>query len=207
MDKIKVALILGTRPEAIKLIPVYRALAENSKFDPVLISTGQHKEMLVEVFNLFGVKPDIELNVMDKNQTLSDLSSKLFARLGNIFSSSKYSLASVQGDTTTALIAAIVAHYHKIPVAHVEAGLRTYNKWAPFPEESNRRMIGTIADFHFTPTETASNALFKEGISQGVMKVGNTVIDSLFLIQKKVNSNIHTYNSPFAYFFCSLRNF
>lgn len=199
--KNKIALIVGTRPEAIKLLPVYFALKNSVILEPVLISTGQHKEMLADVFSLFSVEPDIELNVMKGNQTLSELAAILFVELGKIFSDSMYQCVLVQGDTTSALVGAISAHYHKFQVGHVEAGLRTYNKWSPFPEESNRRLIGAVADFHFTPTKIATEALAKENITSGVYQVGNTVVDSLLAVMKKIEGDSDKYAAKFSSLF------
>lgn len=199
MNKNKIAIILGTRPEAIKLIPVYKTLQNSSALTPILISTGQHKEMLQNLFQLFEVFPDIELNVMQPDQNLTDLASRLFSNIGKVLSDSTYKAVLVQGDTTTALIGGIVAHYQKIPVGHVEAGLRTYDKWSPYPEECNRRMLGIVADYHFTPTATATAALAKEMIHENVFEVGNTVIDSLLLINKKVQRNLTYYQKRYDF--------
>jgi len=198
MSRVKVAIVLGTRPEAIKLLPLFAAMEQSSKLEPVLISTGQHKEMLNNIFELFGVRPDIELDVMRPDQTLSELTSRLFSTLGSTLSASAYRSIVVQGDTTTALVGAIVGHYNRIPVGHVEAGLRTYNKWAPYPEECNRKMIAAVTDFHFTPTQTASEALAKEGISHGVYQVGNTVVDSLLKVHDLVRDNLPYYTEKYA---------
>lgn len=197
----KVALIIGTRPEAIKLLPVYFALKNSTLLEPVLISTGQHKEMLASVFSMFSVTPDIELKVMTGNQTLSELTATLFVELGKVFSDTDYKCVLVQGDTTTALVGALSAHYHKIQVGHVEAGLRTGNKWSPFPEESNRKLIGSIADFHFSPTKVATDALLKENITTGVYQVGNTVVDSLLAVLKLVDQDASKYTSRFSSLF------
>ncbi len=197
----KVALIVGTRPEAIKLLPVYFALKKSVMLEPVLISTGQHREMLSSVFEMFSVDPDIELDVMKGNQSLSDLTATLFIELGKLFSESGYGCVLVQGDTTSALVGAISAHYHKTRVGHVEAGLRTGNKWSPFPEESNRRLISAVADFHFTPTGVATDALLKEGIDTGIYQVGNTVVDSLLAVMNKVEKVQEKYVARFSELF------
>lgn len=193
----KVAIILGTRPEAIKLIPIYLEFKKSAQFKPVLISTGQHKTMLEQIFDFFEIKPDIELDVMQPNQTLSSLSAILFEKIGELFKNSDYDFVFVQGDTTTAFVGAMSAFYQKIPVAHVEAGLRTYNKYSPFPEEVNRELIGKIATIHFTPTKTASENLYKENIVKNVYCVGNSVIDSLLLAKEKVEKNRQKYLSVF----------
>ena len=195
----KVAIIVGTRPEAIKLIPVYLALSQEPKFDVVLMSTGQHREMLEPVFEFFGVRPSIDLRVMSKNQTLNSLTANLFASIGDIVASVVPDLLIVQGDTTSALVGAITGYYNKIPVAHVEAGLRTYNKWSPFPEEMNRQVITRVSDLHFAPTDMSVKFLEDEGVKQ-VIKTGNTVIDSLLLCLAKVTSEEEKYTERFSKF-------
>ncbi|WP_198030640.1 non-hydrolyzing UDP-N-acetylglucosamine 2-epimerase [Alcanivorax jadensis] len=193
----RVAIVLGTRPEAIKLLPVYKAMQESSVLEPVLVSTGQHREMLLPLFDVFGVEPDFDLQIMTKNQTLSSLTARLFETLGALFDQQDFFSVLVQGDTTTALVGAVVGYYHKINICHVEAGLRTSNKWSPFPEECNRKMIGSVADFHFTPTSTATNALIKEGIVDGVFEVGNTVIDSLLYVQSQLGEVGDNYQNKY----------
>ena len=172
----KVGIIIGTRPEAIKLIPIYIALKNSNTFETTLISTGQHKEMLTQIFSIFNIEATIELEVMTNNQSLSSLTAKLTDALNQVYEEKKFDLIIVQGDTTTAFTAGLVAFYHKIKVAHVEAGLRTYDNYSPFPEEVNRKMISCFANYHFAPTEKASNALNKEN-ANNVFTVGNTVID------------------------------
>lgn len=193
----KVAIIIGTRPEAIKLLPVYKEMKKSSFLEPVLISTGQHREMLLPLFDVFDVEPDFDLHLMTSNQTLSSLTGRLFDALGALFSEQQFFSVIVQGDTTSAFVGAVVGYYHQVNICHVEAGLRTYNKWAPFPEECNRRMIGSVADLHFTPTPTATNALRKEGIVNGVFEVGNTVIDSLLYVQSRLGDIAHGYNQKY----------
>lgn len=190
----KVAVILGTRPEAIKLLPIYSILRRNELTDVELISTGQHKEMLEQVFNLFKVSPKIDLNVMLKGQSLSELTGKIFLKLGAWIDKSKPDMIVVQGDTTTAMAAALIGFYNKIPLAHVEAGLRTYNRFSPFPEEINRQIIGNVADYHFAPTQKSYEVLVKEG-KEKVFMVGNTVIDSLFSCLHLINEKIHYINT------------
>lgn len=198
MNKIKVAIILGTRPEAIKLIPIYLAFKKCNRFVPVLISTGQHSSMLKQIFDFFEVKPDVDLQVMCSKQTLSSLTSLLFDKIGQLFKDEKFEFVLVQGDTTTAFVAAVSSHYYKLTIAHVEAGLRTYDKWAPFPEESNRKMISAITDIHFTPTSTATENLAKENITKNVIQVGNSVIDSLLIVQEKIKKNKAKYEIKFS---------
>ena len=175
----KVAIVLGTRPEAIKLIPVYLALKQSKQLQPILVSTGQHKEMLHQIFDFFQIEPDVDLQLMKSNQTLVELSSRLMLALGEVYQQHTPDVVIVQGDTTTALLAGLVAFYSKIAVCHVEAGLRTFDRFSPYPEEVNRRMIAVAADLHFAPTETAGDQLKQEKCDQ-VHVVGNTVVDSLF---------------------------
>lgn len=188
---------MGTRPEAIKLLPLYKAFKKEGYFDPILISTGQHREMLDQIFNFFGVKPDIELSVMTTNQTLASLTANLSTVLQDCFEDMKPDLVIVQGDTTTAFISSLIAYYNKISVAHVEAGLRTNHKYSPFPEEINRKLISCIADYHFAPTSKAFQVLKNEGLDN-VYMVGNTVIDSLLLCLSKVNSKRTFYDEKFS---------
>lgn len=195
--KSKIAIVVGTRPEAIKLIPVYLKMQESTSLQPVLISTGQHKEMLDEVFTFFEVQPDIELEVMLQKQTLIQLTSRILDKLGQHISGNTYKAVIVQGDTTTAFIAGLTAYYHQIPVGHVEAGLRTYDNYSPFPEEVNRKLIGTFAQFNFAPTPKAVEALKKENISN-IHMVGNTVVDSLLLCYDKVKQKETLYEEMFS---------
>jgi UDP-N-acetylglucosamine 2-epimerase (non-hydrolysing) len=192
----KIAIVLGTRPEAIKLLPLYMALGKNKNLKAILISTGQHREMLDQIFNFFGEKPDVELSVMTANQTLAMLSANLSTALQNCYEAIKPDLVIVQGDTTTAFISSLIAYYNHIPVAHVEAGLRTNNKYSPFPEEVNRKLISGIAEFHFAPTNKALEVLKKEGLESSYM-VGNTVVDSLLHCLEKVNRERSVYDNKF----------
>ena len=180
----KILIIAGTRPEAIKLIPVYFALRE--EFDAQLISTGQHREMLKQIFDFFQIIPQHALNTMVQNQSLAEITGSLFSSLSKIMEIGKPSLAIVQGDTTTAMVGAMVSYYHQIPVAHVEAGLRSHNIYSPFPEEVNRRIITQIAELNFAPTKSAADNL--QGF-KNVHIVGNTIVDSLRLALEKVEMN------------------
>jgi UDP-N-acetylglucosamine 2-epimerase (non-hydrolysing) len=195
----KVAIILGTRPEAIKLIPIYLELLKSTNFEPILISTGQHASMLKQIFTLFEITPDIELNVMQPNQTLSSLTAVLFQEIAKVFSQNKFDFVFVQGDTTTGFVSAVSSHYYQYKLVHVEAGLRTHDKWAPFPEEANRKMIGHIADIHFAATDTAVQNLEMENITKNVFNVGNSVIDSLLLVKSKVDKNMLYYTNKFSF--------
>jgi UDP-N-acetylglucosamine 2-epimerase (non-hydrolysing) len=194
----KIGIILGTRPEAIKLIPVYQALKKFDTVKPILISTGQHKKMLDQIFDFFEVEPQVELRVMKDNQTLAGLSSLLFSEIDKVVNQYKLDMLVVQGDTTSAMIGSMIGFYNRVAVAHVEAGLRTYDKFSPFPEEINRRIIGLTADFHFAPTKMAAEILRKEK-ANNVFEVGNTVIDSLTFAKSKVDKQINSYSSKLRF--------
>ena len=176
----KILFILGTRPEVIKLAPVIRQARDSGYLEPVLLHTGQHRELADEMFQVFGLKPDFDLAVMEPNQTLFSVSAKILEGLSMICKQGSYSIVAVQGDTTSAFFGALAAYYTKTPVAHVEAGLRTNDKFSPYPEEMNRRLVGTLADLHFPPTERSRQILLKEGVpDQRILVTGNTVIDAL----------------------------
>ncbi|MCL4415497.1 MAG: UDP-N-acetylglucosamine 2-epimerase (non-hydrolyzing) [Actinobacteria bacterium] len=180
-QKTKVMVSFGTRPECIKLAPVINRLEnQKDKFDLKICSMGQHKEMLDQVISFFKIKPYFSLNLMTENQTLGSLSSKLLSGIDNIFLQVNPDIVLVQGDTTTAFLVAIAAYYKKIKIGHVEAGLRTYNKFNPFPEEINRQLISRIADFNFAPTEKALNNLKAEVIdAKTIFLTGNTIVDAI----------------------------
>jgi len=182
--RIKVAVIIGTRPEAIKMCPVIFGLREKSQhFNLIVIVTGQHKEMLNQILEAFEIEPQYNLDVMEKNQSLARLTEKVIPALDNILLKENPDILLVQGDTTTSLVAGLVAFYQKIMIGHVEAGLRTYNKYFPFPEEINRKLISGFTDFNFAPTQSAADNLIREGIPQDkVVITGNTVIDALFYV-------------------------
>jgi UDP-N-acetylglucosamine 2-epimerase (non-hydrolysing) len=180
MDKTRIMTVLGTRPEAIKLAPIIQLLNSDARFASTLVVTAQHREMLDQVLSLFKLTPDEDLNLMTEDQSLARLTADIFTRLDPLLEKYQPEWVVVQGDTTTAMTAAMAAFYRRIKVAHVEAGLRTWDKWQPFPEEVNRRMIGNIADLQFAPTDWAYNNLIKDGVSKKVLKVtGNTIIDAL----------------------------
>ncbi|WP_417621975.1 non-hydrolyzing UDP-N-acetylglucosamine 2-epimerase [Parasphingorhabdus sp.] len=189
--KPKVLTIFGTRPEAIKLFPVIQALASRHGLEPLSCVTAQHREMLDQVLNIASIKPDFDLDLMQANQSLDDLTSRLLTGIGKILDNTKPQRVVVQGDTATAMCGALAAYYRKIPVSHVEAGLRSHNIYHPWPEEVNRKIIGTIADQHFAPTQTAAEALRKENIAADQIHItGNTVIDALLATSAKIsNSN------------------
>lgn len=179
MNKVKVMTVFGTRPEAIKMAPLALELAKRPEFEAICCVTAQHREMLDSVLDIFGLRPDYDLNVMEPRQTLSTITSKCLNGMDGVLEAAKPDLVLVHGDTSTTFAGALAAFYHKIPVGHVEAGLRTYDKWSPFPEEVNRKLVGAIADLHFCPTVSNRNNLAQENITNGVFLTGNTVIDAL----------------------------
>jgi len=184
---IKALTVLGTRPEAIKLAPVIKELERlSNKFISRVCITGQHREMLDPFLRLFDVKPDWDLDIMKPNQSLFDVTVSALSKLRPVLETENPDIVLVQGDTTTAFVAALAAFYLKIKVGHVEAGLRTSDKYNPFPEEINRRLISHLADLHFAPTQRAKANLLAEGIDEGsVFVTGNTVIDALFMILER----------------------
>ena len=185
-----VAVILGTRPEAIKLFPVIAALRKEPALRVTVIATAQHREMLDQVLAMADIVPDHDLAVMQPGQTLDSLTARLLERIGGVLDSEKPDRVIVQGDTATAMAGALAAFYRRIPVAHVEAGLRSHNIYHPWPEEVNRKIVGTIADLHFAPTEKAAEALRRENVAQSAIHVtGNTVIDALFATRDRVRAN------------------
>lgn len=185
MTKRKVCFILGTRPEAIKLCPVILAFKAEGCFDCKVCVTGQHREMLNQVLEVFGVVPDKDLALMLPNQTLGELTSRAIAALDNYLASERPDIVMVQGDTTTVLAGALAAFYHNIPVAHVEAGLRTGNMQSPWPEEANRVLTSRLAKWHFCPTESNRANLLREGVpNQDIHVTGNTVIDALLMARE-----------------------
>lgn len=186
----KICVIFGTRPEAIKLCPVVLALKKDSAFECKVCVTGQHREMLQQVLDVFGVVPDKDLALMRQNQTLAGLTSRAIVAIDEYLAEEKPDIVMVQGDTTTVLAGALAAFYHHIPVAHVEAGLRTWNLESPWPEEANRVLTTRLAKWHFCPTENNRANLLKEGISaKDIYVTGNTVIDALLMAKAKVANN------------------
>ncbi len=184
---IKVLSVFGTRPEAIKMAPVIRELAKrNKEITSRVCVTAQHRQMLDQVLSLFAIKPDYDLNIMEDGQILTDVLENVLTQLAPIFRQEKPDWVLVQGDTTTVVAASIAAFYAHIKVGHVEAGLRTYDKWHPFPEEVNRRIAGVVADLHFAPTEACRNNLLREGVDPITVYVtGNPVIDALQMIARR----------------------
>ena len=180
----RVLSIFGTRPEAIKMAPVVMELGKYpGEFESIVCVTAQHREMLDQVLDLFEIKPDLDLGLMEENQTLASLSARVITGLDKVLDSVRPDLVLVQGDTTTAMVAGLAAFYRQIAVGHVEAGLRTLSRYSPFPEEMNRRLLGALATYHFAPTERAAGALRREGISEeNIFLTGNPVIDALHWI-------------------------
>ncbi|MEO0102639.1 MAG: UDP-N-acetylglucosamine 2-epimerase (non-hydrolyzing) [candidate division WOR-3 bacterium] len=176
--------IFGTRPEAIKLAPVIKELAKDKKrFSIKICVTAQHRDMLDMVLKTFYLQPDFDLGIMREGQTLFDINVRVLRGLEKLLKKERPDLVFVQGDTTTAFASALASFYCQIPVAHIEAGLRTLDKYAPFPEEMNRRLISHLADYHFAPTKKAKNNLLREGIAKNqIIVTGNTVIDALYLV-------------------------
>ena len=183
----KILVFVGTRPEAIKMAPIYMELKKNPNFDPLLVSSGQHKEMLYQALNDFNLVPDVDLGIMTSNQTLSGMSAKLFVAIDDLLERTAPDAVLVQGDTTTVQVASLAAFYKQIPVGHVEAGLRSHNILSPFPEELNRRITGIVASWHFAPTLKAKQNLLAEGVEESnILVSGNTVIDALLWTKDKV---------------------
>jgi UDP-N-acetylglucosamine 2-epimerase (non-hydrolysing) len=184
-----IALVFGTRPEAIKLFPVIYALRERTDLRISVVVTGQHRAMLDQVLAIAGIRPDIDLNIMVPDQSLDGLTARLLLAIGEAFDADRPDFVIVQGDTTSAMVAALAAFYRKIPVAHVEAGLRTGNTYSPWPEEINRRIIAPIASLHFAPTRSAAANLTRENVDPlGVHVTGNTGIDALLLTKNRMDS-------------------
>lgn len=178
MKKIKVMSVFGTRPEAIKMCPLVKELEKHEEIESIVCVTGQHRQMLDQVLDIFGVKPDYDLNLMKERQTLTTITTSVLISLEELLQQTKPDLVLVHGDTTTSSSAALAAFYQQIPVGHVEAGLRTYDIYSPFPEEMNRKIISQIAELYFAPTENNRENLRKENICKNVFVTGNTVIDA-----------------------------
>jgi UDP-N-acetylglucosamine 2-epimerase (non-hydrolysing) len=191
-------IIFGTRPELIKLAPVIRRMKESAVLRPVSCSTGQHREMLRQVSDIFGVVADVDLDLMKPNQDLTDLTAGVMVSLRDAFLREKPDLIVVQGDTTTAFAASLAAFYLRIPVAHVEAGLRSYSLESPFPEEANRRFVSLMARYHFAPTPAAVSQLLSEGVPAGsVHLTGNTVVDAIGMVQERLQDELLTNKTKF----------
>jgi UDP-N-acetylglucosamine 2-epimerase (non-hydrolysing) len=185
---IKVMTVVGTRPEAIKMAPVIRELRSYpEEFESIVCATAQHREMLDQVINIFDISPDYDLDLMRPDQSLSQLTARILTALDDVIVKERPHWVLVQGDTTTVMVASLVAFYHRVKVGHVEAGLRTGNKFEPFPEEINRRIADVLADLYFAPTERNRDNLLREGVPpQAIVVTGNTVIDALMMTARRV---------------------
>lgn len=190
--KIKVMTVFGTRPEAIKMAPLVKELESRKEIDSIVCVTAQHRQMLDQVLDTFNIKPDYDLNIMKPGQTLADITSRALQNLDCVIRKAKPDIVLVHGDTTTTLAASFAAFYNKVTLGHVEAGLRTYNKYSPYPEEINRQVTGVIADMHFAPTEISKENLIREGKKESSVYVtGNTAIDCLkTTIRENYTNNI-----------------
>ena len=190
MEKKKVLIVFGTRPEAIKMAPLVKQFELHPEaFETVVAVTGQHREMLDQVLELFDIVPDYDLNIMQQGQDLYDITSRVLTGMRDILNEAKPNLVMVHGDTTTSSIAALASFYQQIPVAHIEAGLRTCNKYSPWPEELNRQLTGRIASWHFAPTFLSKQNLLRENINEDTVFVtGNTVIDALYWVLHKIET-------------------
>ncbi len=177
---IKVMTVFGTRPEAIKMAPLVKELKSRKEIECIVCVTAQHRQMLDQVLNTFNIKPDYDLDIMKQGQTLSDITSRVLYGLEEIIKQVKPNIVLVHGDTTTTFAGALAAYYNRVDIGHVEAGLRTWNKYSPYPEEMNRQMVGVMADMHFAPTENSKRSLLKENKDEEKIYVtGNTAIDAL----------------------------
>lgn len=188
----KILIVFGTRPEAIKMVPLIKEFKKHSDFEVKICVSAQHRQMLDQVLNLFEMKPDYDLDIMKANQDLYDISSRVLLGIRDILKDFCPNVVLVHGDTTTSFVGALAAFYQKIKIGHVEAGLRTNDLYSPFPEEANRQITGVLADFHFAPTQSAKQNLIKEGKNSNfIIVTGNTVIDALFLMIDKIEKNVN----------------
>ena len=179
MNPIRVLSVFGTRPEAIKMCPLALTLRQRPEFESLVCVTAQHREMLDSVLKTFALRPDYDLDLMEPRQTLSSITAKVLTGLGAVLREARPDIVLVHGDTTTTFAAALAAFYEKIPVGHVEAGLRTYDRWSPYPEEMNRSLVGRIAEYHFAPTARNRENLEREAVQGRIFVTGNTVIDAM----------------------------
>ena len=179
MKPLRVLSVFGTRPEAIKMCPLAIELARREEFESLVCVTAQHREMLDSVLETFALRPDFDLDIMEARQTLTSITGKVLTQLGDVLRASKPDIVLVHGDTTTTFAAALAAFYEKIPVGHVEAGLRTYDRWSPYPEEMNRSLVGRLAEYHFAPTARNRANLEREAVGGKIFVTGNTVIDAM----------------------------
>ena len=188
----KILLAFGTRPEAIKMAPLVMEFKKNpTEFNTIVCVTGQHREMLDQVLKVFDIKPDYDLNIMKQGQDLYDITSRVILDMRNVLKECDPAIVLVHGDTTTSMAAALSAFYQKIPVGHIEAGLRTHNIYSPWPEEMNRQITGRIATYHFAPTKLSKENLLNEGVEENrIIVTGNTVIDALHLVVERIKNDI-----------------
>ncbi|WP_123907277.1 non-hydrolyzing UDP-N-acetylglucosamine 2-epimerase [Staphylococcus aureus] len=188
----KIMTIFGTRPEAIKMAPLVKALEQEKMLEPIVVVTAQHREMLDSVLSTFEIKPKYDLNIMKSGQTLSEITSKSITQLEQVIRLEKSDMVLVHGDTMTTFAGGLAAFYNQVPIGHVEAGLRSYDKYSPFPEEVNRQLVGVLADLHFAPTKNAASHLLSEGkYSESVVVTGNTAIDAMkYTVDDNYKSNI-----------------
>lgn len=186
MNRLKVMTIFGTRPDAIKMAPLVKELENSEQIDSLVCVTAQHRQMLDQVLDLFKISPGYDLNIMQERQTLEQITIKALEGLSSVFGKEKPQIVLVHGDTSTCFVASLAAFYRQIPIGHVEAGLRTFDKYSPFPEEMNRKLTGVLSDLHFSPTTTNKNNLIAEGVNpERIYITGNTVIDALKTTVKK----------------------
>jgi len=194
---LRILSIFGTRPEAVKMAPVIHELARTPDIKSWVCVTAQHREMLDQVLNLFAITPDVDLDLMHPDQTLAEMTARVFTHLDPVLADLKPDWILVQGDTTTVMASALLAYYHQIKVGHVEAGLRTGDKWQPFPEEINRRVAGVIADLHFAPTDWSRDNLLRENIPDSqIVVTGNPVIDALHWVSNQPAPQLPIPESP-----------
>jgi len=190
MNKPKIVVFLGTRPEAIKLAPIIKLLRKEDRIKTIVCSTGQHREMLKQVLDVFSINVDHELNLMKHNQSLFDFTAESLIKIENILNDIKPQLILVQGDTTTAFVSSLAGFYNKIQIGHVEAGLRSFNNFSPYPEEVNRRIISILSTLNFAPTQNAKDNLIREGIPEtSIIVTGNTVIDAVNSVKEEILPN------------------
>lgn len=184
--KARVACVIGTRPEVIKMAPVIAAIRASNILEPFVVCTAQHRQLLDNMLSIFNIKPDVDMNIMQHNQSLAILTGNLFTNMENLFVKEKFDAVIAQGDTTTTMVASQIAFYHRIPYGHVEAGLRSYDLHHPFPEEMNRVFVSQVATWHFVPTKGEKENLLKERVPEkNIFITGNTVIDALYMIAKR----------------------
>jgi UDP-N-acetylglucosamine 2-epimerase (non-hydrolysing) len=186
----RILVVIGTRPEAIKMAPLILALQADHRFSPTICVTAQHREMLDQVLDLFDLVPDFDLNVMKPGQSLADVTGAILAGMGDVFAQHRPDLVLVHGDTTTTLATTLASYYNRIPVGHVEAGLRTGDLYSPWPEEANRKLTAALAAIHFSPTEASLQNLLREGVDPAIVHVtGNTVVDALLHVVAKLEND------------------